>query len=376
MKKRLGIVSYNMYGNFTNYGSALQTYALHQAIDSVASEEVESVVVDYCPDCLADKDILNPMENMWDKDVEARERCRLSLPAIRDNYKKFLNFYRNHYRLSSQKYTSANFNQSTQVEDLVGYLCGSDTVFAVPEFGFDDGFYANYPIMKNRSVAYAASFGDWEIPQELLPELQSKLSNFKAIAIRENEKKALVESLYSGPVYKVIDPTLLLEPEHYQQLAIAPEIKKPYLLLYSRRGNDQMQSFAEISAKEKGWEVVEISLNARNADRNIMRYDAGVEEFLGLVKNASMVVTNSFHGMIFAILFKRPFYVFSRNLCSTKITELLELLGLSDRLVVSDSKLVETPIDYDEVHDKISAQRSNCINILKSEIEILIGNEQ
>ncbi len=89
IRKRVGIVSYNMYGNFTNYGSALQTYALHNAINKLSPEKIESVVVDYCPDILADKDILNPMQNMWDTDEEARERCRLSLPAIRENYKKF-----------------------------------------------------------------------------------------------------------------------------------------------------------------------------------------------------------------------------------------------------------------------------------------------
>lgn len=367
-RKRVGIVSYNMYGNFTNYGSALQTYALHKAINKLSPDKVESIVVDYCPDILADKDILNPMQNMWDKDEEARERCRLSLPAIRENYEKFKKFYGSQYIRTKQKYTSSNFNDSFDDECLDGYVCGSDTVFAVPEFGFDDGFYANYPIMRGRSVAYAASFGDYDIPESDLKELKNRLHNFKAIALRENDKLSLVKSLTDKPVYKVIDPTLLLKAEDYESIIKNPEIKKPYLLLYSRRGDSKMMGFAERIAKENGWQIVEISLNARNAERHIMRYDAGVEEFLGLVKNASMIVTNSFHGMIFAVQFRRPFYIFSRKLCDGKIKEMLDAFGITDRLLHTGKEHEAYPINYNQVHANISHLRKESIDILIQEL--------
>ncbi len=363
-RKRVGIVSYNMYGNFTNYGSALQTYALHRAINKLSPEKLESVVVDYCPDVLADKNILNPMQNMWDTDEEARERCRLSLPAIRENYGKFKNFYITQYITTNQKYTSSNFNESLGNEDLDGYVCGSDTVFAVPEFGFDDGFYANYECMRGKSVAYAASFGDYDIPEADVEELKNRLQNFKAIALRENDKVPLVTSLTERPVYKVIDPTLLLTAEEYEPIIENPNINKPYLLLYSRRGDNRMMEYAERMAKEKGLEIAEISLNAKNAERHTMRYDAGVEEFLGLVKNASMVVTNSFHGMIFAVQFRRPFYIFSRKLCDNKIEEVLELFGITDRLLETGKEPEATPINYDDVHANISTARKNSIDIL------------
>ena len=63
---RFGIVSYNRYGNFTNYGSALQSWALYTAINRTGLGD--AVLVNYCPDILADKEPLNPMKNMWDKD--------------------------------------------------------------------------------------------------------------------------------------------------------------------------------------------------------------------------------------------------------------------------------------------------------------------
>lgn len=362
--KKVGIVSYNMYGNFTNYGSALQTYALHKAINRLDTQTLQSIVINYCPDILADKDILNPMQNMWDKNPEAIERCRLSLPAIEINYKKFNEFYKSHYHLSIDKYTSRNFNQSLFGEDLDGYVCGSDTIFAVPEFGFDDGFYANYEVMKGHSVAYAASFGDYDIPETDLSSLQERLNNFTYIALRENDKLSTVSSLTDKPVTKVIDPTLLLTPDDYEEILLEPNLNEPYLLLYSRRHNDEMQKFAEEKAKENNWKIVEISLNAQNANRHIMRYDAGVEEFLGLIKRAQMVITNSFHGMIFAIQFRRPFYIFSRKLCDTKITELLGLIGLENRLIFSSKDAKFDIVDYDKVHAKIEEARKESLNTL------------
>lgn len=369
--KRVGIVSYNMYGNFTNYGSALQTYALHKAINRLSPEEVESIVIDYCPDILADKDVLNPMKNMWDVDTAAQERCRLSLPVIRRNYEKFKEFYKSHYRTSSQKYTSVNFNESAEVENLDGYVCGSDTIFAVPEFGFDDGYYAAYTAMKGRSVAYAASFGDYNIDEKDIPKLKERLNNFKAIALREIDKKSLVEDLASIPVYKVIDPTLLLTAEDYESIAIEPKESRPYLLLYSRRHNPEMDTFAHEQAEKHGLNIVEISLNAHNALNHSMRYDAGVKEFLGLVKNASMVVTNSFHGMIFAVIFKVPFYISSRKLCDTKISEILDLFGISGRKLSKGIEVDESQIDYDAVHSRIKNARHKSLRILKLELNLL-----
>lgn len=366
--KRVGIVSYNMYGNFTNYGSALQSYALQKAINKISPEEIQSTIIDYCPDILADKDVLNPMPNMWDKDEESRKRCELTLPAIRENYQKFLDFYKTQYRLSKNKYTSRNFNDSFREEKLSGYVCGSDTIFAVPEFGFDNGFYANYDCMKHRSVAYAASFGDYDIPFPQIEELKARLGNFNAIALRENDKKALVECLTDRPVFKVVDPTLLLASEDYESIITPAPYTDSYLLLYSRRKNEEMMDFAERKAKEQNLRIVEISLNAQNADKHIMRYDAGIEEFLGLVKNASMVVTNSFHGMIFAVQFRRPFYIFSRKLCDTKITEVLNLFGIEDRKLNDGYEREATEINYDLVHANIQDAREQSLRILSKEI--------
>lgn len=368
--KNLGVISYNIYGNFTNYGSALQSWALHQAIKSL---DANPVLVDYCPDILADKDPLNPFKNMWDQDEESKRMCELTLPAIRENYYKFDKFYTERFNRTSIKYTSKNFDEVVKDETLDGFVCGSDTIFCMDEFGFDDGFYANYNCMRGHSVAYAASFGDPTLSEENCKVLNERLQNFKAFGLRENHMVPYVAEHVDVAVRKVVDPTLLHTVEKYDEIAVPERIEEEkYLLYYSRRYSPVMEQYAEELAKKNGWKVVEISLRAANAEKgHRMLYAAGVEEFLSLVKHAEYVVTNSFHGMIFAVQYSRPFVIFSREQCNTKIDEVLQLFGLSDHILVTGEEKFDHYIDYEAVHKRIEAAREESILYLKKELELL-----
>ena len=364
--KKIGTISYNIYCNFTNYGSALQTWALHQAIKKL---EAYPVLVDYCPDVLKDKNPLNPFGNMWDKDDESKRMVELSMPAIRTNYEKFERFFHEQFIRTSQKYTSKNFDQISK-EGLDGFVCGSDTIFCPDEFGFDDGYYANYAVMKGNSVSYAASFGDPHFTEETYQILDDRIKNFKALGIRENQMVPYLKQHTTVPVQRTIDPTLLLSIEDYHEIIGEKQDTKKYLLLYSRRYSPKMEEYAEKLAAENGLKIIDISLRATNAERgHIMRYDAGVEEFLSLVKNAEYIVTNSFHGMIFSVQFRRPFVIFSREQCDNKIEELLELFGLRDRMLVTGTEIFKD-INYNDVHDRISVARKESLEFLKMELEL------
>ncbi len=375
--KRFGTVSYNIYCNFTNYGSAMQTWALHGAIKKFAGDFCTPVLVDYCPDILKKMNPLNPFANMWDKDEESRRLCEMLLPAIRINYEKFDRFYHERFERTAKAYTAENYNDIMDSENLDGFVCGSDTIFCPDEFGIDDGYYANYDCMRGHSVAYAASFGDPHFTDETYPILNDRLQNFLAFGLREEKMIPYVTAHTSAPVKKVVDPTLLLTAEDYDTICADRQESEKYLLLYSRRYNPKMEAYAERLAAENGWKIVEISLRANNAEKPNRRmfYDAGVEEFLSLVKHAEFVVTNSFHGMIFSVQYSRPFYVFSREQCDTKITELLDLFGLSDRMKTTGDEAEARPIDYDDVHARIAKARLKSAEFLKAELALLTAVE-
>ena len=360
--KFIGIVSYNINCNFTNYGSALQSWSLSQMIDLIGADlGIQSKLVDYCPRVLEDSDCLNPTKKMWDKDNEARRQVEMMMPAIIENHQKFEAFYTNRFRRTKRKYTDDNFNEIVKDEDITGFVCGSDTIFCINEFkGFVEGYYANFDCMRGKSVSYAASFGDPSFSIQDYLTLNERLQNFKALGIRENNMLPYVREHVKVRAERTIDPTLLAEPLLFESLIAKPQLNEKYILLYSRRYNWKMEQFAENLAKKRGLKLVEISIRATNEEKgHVMRYDAGVEEFLSLVKHAECVVTNSFHGVIFAVQLKTPFYCFSREQGDTKIREILDLFGLNNRIMVNGEESIPFMIDFDDVHKKIAVARAS-----------------
>ena len=371
----IGQVSYNINCNFTNYGSALQSWALSQLIDKIGSEfSFQSKLIDYCPKVLEDSDCLNPMKKMWDTDVEARRLVENMMPAIRENYQKFEDFYTYRFRRTKKKYTDDNFNEVVKDEAIESFVCGSDTIFCINEFkGFVDGYYANFECMRGKSVTYAASFGDPTFTEQDYRTLNERLQNFKALGIREYNMLPYVKEHVNVRVERTIDPTLLAEASMYDGIIAEPQMKEKYILLYSRRYNKNMEQYAERMAEEKGLKLVEISIRSNNAEKgHIMRYDAGVEEFLSLVKHAECVITNSFHGVIFAVQLRTPFYCFSREQGDTKIGEVLDLFGLGNRIMISGTESVPQEIDYDVVHQRISEARKPAEEYLRYALSLLV----
>ena len=171
------------------------------------------------------------------------------------------------------------------------------------------------------------------------------------------------------PVKKVLDPTLLLSSDDYDTIAAPRLEKEKYLLLYARRYDEEMFNFADKLAKENGWKVIDISLRATNNKKHRMFYEAGVEEFLSLVKHAEFIITNSFHGMIFSIQYKKQFFIFSREQANNKIIELLNLFDLSKRLIYTTNNITTDKINYDDVYEIINIEREKSIEILKTELE-------
>ena len=373
--KYIGQVSYNINCNFTNYGSALQSWALSQMIDKIGAElGIQSKLIDYCPRVLEDSDCLYPQKKMWDTDDEARRQIDMMMPAIKENYRKFEDFYTNRFRRTKKKYTDDNFNDVVRDESIEGFVCGSDTIFCINEFkGFVEGYYANFDCMRGKSVSYAASFGDPTFTEADYLTLNNRLQNFKALGIREFDMLPYVKEHVKVRAERTIDPTLLADSSLYDSIIAEPQMQEKYILLYSRRYNREMEQYAEKISHDTGLPIVEISIRATNAEKgHIMRYDAGVEEFLSLVKHAECLITNSFHGVIFAVQLRTPFYCFSREQGDTKIGEVLDLFGLSERIMIDGTEKMSPEIDYNPVHQRISEARKPAAEYLKYALRLLV----
>lgn len=370
--RKIGIVSYNMHYNYSNYGSALQTFALQEAI-KLYIDKCVPVVLDYCPDAFKDSNPRNPLSIK--KNIEDYyTKQNINIKAVAENEDKFRNFFNTKYNISKHKYNRNNFEDSLLLENLDGYICGSDAIWSIEYFKcFDDAYYGNYPCMrKNNTVAYAASFGETVFDNELRKQMLTRMKNFRKIGLRESTEMDVIKQNVNVDVERVLDPTMLLPIQLYKNIMSPRLICEPYLLIYSRRYNEKINLIAKQIAEKKKWKIVEIGLRESEEYQHEMMYSAGIEEFLSLIYHSEIVLTNSLHGTIFSIIMKKNFWVFPRVHGDKKIDELLYLFNLEKRKISEYDECMQYSdiIDYDKVHMIIEEKKKESINFLVDALSV------
>lgn len=157
-------------------------------------------------------------------------------------------------------------------------------------------------------------------------------------------------------------------------MADIPEEKEPYILTYTMTGETQKQIYngARILSEQLGIKVIDVcgdpnKMNLKVADNRV----CGPDEFLKYVKNAEYVVTNSFHGTVFSVIFRKKFITIPHAQTGNRVTELLDKLGLSERYKTVTNEAVKeitNDIDYVAVTEKLSALRENSTAFLQESV--------
>ena len=204
---------------------------------------------------------------------------------------------------------------------------------------------------------------------------QTLLEDMDAISVREDAGVKLVKDLSGKTVVKVADPTLLLTKEEWSAVAKFDKVpREKYILLYVLKDSDYIMQQAIALGKIKGLKVLRICKGAFKQDRassgieNII--DAAPDDFLGLISKAEMVLTNSFHGTVFSILFERDFYTIVKRSVenNSRQLSLLDTLKI-DRINYEDTTFKEaTPINWKMVGNALSDFRQKSIDYLNQAI--------
>ena len=372
-----------------NYGSCLQTYGLYSAISSLG---YSVDVIDYRPYFRKDISLKwghIPWGNGW-----AMINYIWNLPAALRKWRDYISFFENRMTLSLkvdwEKFDLNNY-------DL--YVVGSDTVWNIRQTkGFEPAYFGAHKCMK-KVIAYAPSFGDAVYNEEETKKFQYFVNRFYALSVREPVNLTAFGSLLPN-VRTVLDPTMLFAGEWYEKLVIAPKKGERYLFLYQLYHDDaKMIAKVDSFARKHGLKIIDASkfrhrahpaffkrllgilrffnvrkgsflMPAKEAIPHEMHMGLKIGEWLGLIRDAEYVVTNSFHGTIFSILFKRQFMCFSRPDATSKMQSLCHMLGLEDRFITTPKDIIDTPIDYDGViHPRLEGLRAESWGYLKSSIE-------
>ena len=293
----------------------------------------------------------------------------IMLPNFIRNTQLYNTYLKKYCPISPAFYDKDDFAKNCPIADY--YITGSDQVWnSKHNEGFNDRYYFAQTPDNAVRISFASSIGETELSDEHTARITYLLSRYKAISVREESAKRLIEGMGLEATH-LLDPTFMLNKEEWEPYMTKRMVKEDYLLIYTPYNTLDKKAIFDAAreiAKEKGLKVVTFSWDWRKdkmADKTITYANPG--DFLSLMHYASYVVTNSFHGTAFSINLNKQFCVFMPSAFSTRISSIIDLCGLAGRLVTDkfDFDKANEGIDYISVNNILDKERNKSIEFLK-----------
>lgn len=368
--KSIGIITFHHY---YNYGTALQAYALQHVIEELG---YSSSLIDY-------------------RAYEEKRMTKWQLIKLRSRrlliyIKEFKRVYRlTHYKtlLASKepafdkffedffittKDTYINFVQletNTPFFDI--YCTGSDQTWS-PLIGLNRAMFLEFAPEKARRISYAASLGVSYLSDDQRSLIHDKLISYSHISCRESSGTHLLRDVMrEKEITTVLDPTLLIDSNGWDKVAETPKIPMPFVLCYFIGHADYYRKIAKDISSKMGIRLVYIPVSWRDlTEKNELLKGVGPREYLGLIRNAELILTDSFHGTLFSVNYHKNFFSFIKNSGgkrasdNSRIYDILDRLGLLDRLIEDGNEVVLNDIDYKKVDARLFDERARSYEYL------------
>lgn len=265
-------------------------------------------------------------------------------------------------------------------DSFFGFIVGSDVVWNpyLRKNKNDEGYFLTFVPDGIRRIAYAPSFGVTTLPPESKNNLAELLNRFDAISVREASGAKLVKKETGIDVPVVLDPTMLLEPKEYEKITVIPkDLPKHYIAVYQFGGMESTNRKIQEIQEKLNLPIVYIPSGMKNINK--ARYDLGPKEFIGLIKNADLVISDSFHCTVFCLLCNTPFVTFCRTMptektnLNSRMADLLEMVGMSNRMIYPEQKIDFNYLlncDFTKVNIVLAERRKQSLEYLKKALEI------
>jgi len=352
-KKKIGILTFH---RAINYGAVLQAFALQEFVmNNFHAYDVE--IINFYTDVqdisyMSYKAINNKFKRMLVSTL-------FHYYGIQNKKDKFDSFLYKYLKLSKRYSDATDFVIEPPQYDI--YIVGSDQVFN-PKNRYREVYYLNFDKKENKKVSYAASLGvdHYEENEEII--IKKYLSDFDAISCREKQGVNAIEKLGFRAEF-MCDPVFLLDVNSWISKLSLDKIKldfpKKYIFVYDLNGGDRLIRKAKELSKVTELPIYCLTGNLlqRYGIKHIY-YNLSPEEFLFCIKNSTFVVTDSFHGTVLSIIFKREFYSFIavKNTAS-RIYSILEDLNLNNRIIRDETQIPIGFIDYSNIDEIISSKQ-------------------
>ena len=354
---KIGIITYHFVNN---YGGVLQAYALHEFIKK--SFPVECRIIDYrhwfirLTDGIRSFPVADPTKNYipWMHTISDRK----------ERVRKFRCFIKTYGDLTSAHYSYRHLKSERDSFDLL--ICGSDQIWnPLLTFGPAKAYFLKFAGIKTRRISYAASVGK---PSCFKNRIAQYIRELDAVSIRERQK--WLEKKIGLMPEQHIDPTFLLNDQDWSKVCAEPVSKDPYILVYFMQSNNAAYSAVESIKKRLGYSVIDISRYGyapHYIDETLV--NVGPEDFLGLFKNAAYVCTNSFHGFVFSIIFRKRLSFIPIKRFGYRIDALCNMFDIN-RIVRDDGAYYDIEYDPEFTEKVIREERSKAFIYLRNNMNI------
>lgn len=274
---------------------------------------------------------------------------------------------------------------SSNIEKFDYYICGSDQVWRRRYGDVKRYFFDFLQSTDKKRFSYSASFGLDNINEYSNQEKQdcrNLIKFFTSVSVREKDAVKIVEDEFSFPAVQTLDPTLLLENTDYRNLINQSDVDKTedsYLFVYILDKTEEKKELIDIVSRRLNLKVKDImpKVDWKTSRSDKQSIFPAVEEWLNCFDKASFVLTDSFHGTVFSIIFNKPFLsVGNKDRGLTRFTSLLSLFGLEDRLIFSKKDLTGVllhnifKIDYSKINEARAELKEQSIKFLKQNLDI------
>lgn len=349
-----------------NYGSVLQTLALQKKLESIG-HQVQ--ILDYHPERYTNKGKLKRLK----KQSKRLENPILLLAAkliiypsyLRKNY-IFNQFIKRYLKLSP--YSFATNEEAKNINDADAYCTGSDQVWNSHwNECVEKALYLDFAPKNKLIFSYAASIGLSSLPKNEVEITQKLLDKYEYLSVREDTGVKILHSLGRKDAVQSLDPTLLLNKEEWEIYTSNKYEGNQYILTYNLHHDAQIDKYAMALSQKYSIPIWNISYNWHDIIRKgHLCWCPSVENFLGLIKHARFVIADSFHATVFSIIFERPFVTITPEIASSRISSLLNILGISERNIqcFQDTSIIEKPIDYVTVKQNLNKKIKESMDYL------------
>ena len=361
---KTGIITFHFVNNF---GGALQAYALKSACEECG---VEAHLIDYRQWFIRFTDMVRMFPVVKNPKVifaglrtmHARVRRKKRFAAFRERY---LSMSRTYYS------AKALFNDPPAYDK---YICGSDQIWnTFITCGIESPYYLAFEKDPQKKFSYAPSFGSSTVPVRYLKRIREYLNELGDISVREKEAIGTVKKLTGRDALQLIDPTLLIPVSQWEALAESAKIRIPYkefILVYIMQKDDTVYEYAGRLKEKYNIPVVEIGrygYKASFVDRCIV--DLGSLEFVWLFRNATHVCTNSYHGILFSILFSKKICIIPCKRFKSRIDSLTELFQIEQGSDVNDLAL-DVHYDRERIRETLAVEKEKSMNYLRKNLGV------